>query len=44
MAGFFIETIFYDDVDGDCGSGKMPYIRMYAEALKGGNCAFKPIL
>jgi len=44
MAGFYIEQLMFDDVDGECGRGKMPYIRMYAEALKGGNCVFKPII
>jgi len=44
MAGMYLDLLQHDDQEGECGSGKMPYLRLYAEALKGGSCIFKPIL
>jgi len=44
MAGLYLKSLGRDDYYGECGAGKLPYIRMYAEALKGGACPFKKFL
>jgi hypothetical protein len=44
MAGIYLECFERDDYSGECGAGKLPYSRMYAEALKGGACPFKNFL